>query len=54
MLPTTDRLLRPDFDRLITDDCDARLLLNPGRIFVEGDKQRRRLSDRRELLSSTP
>lgn len=54
MLRPTDPLLRPDLDVSITDDCDAQMLLNPGRILASDDERTCPLPDHRELLAVTP
>lgn len=54
MFRPADPLLRPDRDVLITDDCDAQMLLNPGRILTSNDDPAGSLPDSRELLAVTP
>ena len=55
MFRPTDPLLRPNLNRAITDECDDRLLLNPGRIFVARSDdpvaERRDHRDNRELFA---
>lgn len=52
MLRPSDPLLRPDQKRAITDECDPRMLLNPGRMFaVRNDEPTAELRDQRELLA---